>query len=383
MTPRVVGIWKDVHKWTSLVCTLFLFMLCLTGLPLIFHEEIDQSLGVKAKPDAVAASTPLLSLDRILEIGRAWRPGEVITFAVPDDDEPMWHLFMAPELNARRPTAIVTIDGHTGRVLREGGSTRSPIIKFIKDLHTDLLLEERGMLFLGAIALCFVVAIISGVVVYGPFMRRLDFGAVRRRTRRLYWLDLHNLAGIVLTAWMLVVGITGMINTLSQQVARHWQATELAQMIAPWRDAPVPARLSSPQAAIDAAVAAAPGMKVESVAMPGTPFAGGHHYAVFLSGDQPLTSRLIKPFLINAADGTLSDTRDLPWYAKALFVSKPLHFGDYGGMPLKVIWALLDVATLIVLGSGLYLWMARFRAAGSRQVEHVATGVASTVSESR
>jgi uncharacterized iron-regulated membrane protein len=42
-----------------------------------------------------------------------------------------------------------------------------------------------------------------------------------------------------------------------------------------------------------------------------------------------------------------------------LLVSQPLHFGDYGGMPLKVIWALLDLLTIIVLGSGLYLWLAR------------------------
>ena len=41
---------------------------------------------------------------------------------------------------------------------------------------------------------------------------------------------------------------------------------------------------------------------------------------------------------------------------KALLVSQPLHFGDYGGMPLKIIWALLDGFTIIVLGSGLYLW---------------------------
>jgi uncharacterized iron-regulated membrane protein len=268
---------------------------------------------------------------------------------------------MAPTITAQRPVAIVAVDGHTGRVLRNGDSTRSTLIKFIKDLHTDLLLDEKGMLFLGLIALCFVISIVSGVVVYGSFMRRLDFGTIRIRTRRLYWLDLHNLTGVVLTAWLLVVGITGLINTLSQQVARHWQSTELVEMVAPWRNAPVPEELSSPQAAVNAALAAAPGMKVESVAMPGTPFAGGHHYNVFLSGDQPLTSRLIKPVLINAADGTLSETRELPWYAKALFISKPLHFGDYGGMPLKIIWALLDVVTLIVLGSGLYLWVARFR----------------------
>jgi uncharacterized iron-regulated membrane protein len=41
----------------------------------------------------------------------------------------------------------------------------------------------------------------------------------------------------------------------------------------------------------------------------------------------------------------------------ALFVSQPLHFGDYGGMPMKIIWALLDVLTIIVLASGLYLWV--------------------------
>ena len=37
------------------------------------------------------------------------------------------------------------------------------------------------------------------------------------------------------------------------------------------------------------------------------------------------------------------------------------HFGDYGGVPLKIIWALLDVVTIIILGSGLYLWVARRR----------------------
>ena len=32
-----------------------------------------------------------------------------------------------------------------------------------------------------------------------------------------------------------------------------------------------------------------------------------------------------------------------------------LDFGDYGGMPMKFIWALLNIITTIVLISGLYL----------------------------
>jgi uncharacterized iron-regulated membrane protein len=64
-------------------------------------------------------------------------------------------------------------------------------------------------------------------------------------------------------------------------------------------------------------------------------------------------------------------------YLKALLHPQPLHFGDYGGMPLKIIWALpittmvsmsssaqkiiwalLDMLTIVVIGSGLYVWWA-------------------------
>jgi uncharacterized iron-regulated membrane protein len=45
----------------------------------------------------------------------------------------------------------------------------------------------------------------------------------------------------------------------------------------------------------------------------------------------------------------------------SLLVSQPLHFGDYGGLPLKIIWALLDVIAIVVLASGLYLWLRKRR----------------------
>ena len=44
-----------------------------------------------------------------------------------------------------------------------------------------------------------------------------------------------------------------------------------------------------------------------------------------------------------------------------LLASQPLHFGDYGGLALKILWALLDIATIVILGSGLYLWLGKGR----------------------
>ncbi len=37
--------WYHLHKWMSLVCTVFLFLICLTGLPLVFEDEINDLLS--------------------------------------------------------------------------------------------------------------------------------------------------------------------------------------------------------------------------------------------------------------------------------------------------------------------------------------------------
>jgi uncharacterized iron-regulated membrane protein len=78
-----------------------------------------------------------------------------------------------------------------------------------------------------------------------------------------------------------------------------------------------------------------------------------------MRGHSPATARLLKPALIDAQTGQLTDTRDLPWYLSVLLLSQPLHFGDYGGLPMKILWALFGIVTIAVLGSGLYLWMTR------------------------
>ena len=105
--------------------------------------------------------------------------------------------------------------------------------------------------------------------------------------------------------------------------------------------------------------AAAPDMALGSISFPGTLFAGRHHYAALMRGATPLTERLVKPVLIDAQTGALTAARALPWYVTALLVSQPLHFGDYSGLPLKILWAALDVITILVLVSGLYLWSKR------------------------
>ena len=58
-TARSIRTWSWIHKWTSLVCTVFMLLLCLTGLPLIFHHEIGHLLGTEVEaPRDAARGTP-------------------------------------------------------------------------------------------------------------------------------------------------------------------------------------------------------------------------------------------------------------------------------------------------------------------------------------
>jgi uncharacterized iron-regulated membrane protein len=177
------------------------------------------------------------------------------------------------------------------------------------------------------------------------------------------WLDVHNLAGIVLIMWALMVGFTGVINTWADLVIKMWQYGQLAEMTASYRNKPLVTQLASVDAAMRKALDAEPGMKPSFVAYPGTLFSSKTHYAVFLRGNTPVTSRMLKPVLIDAETGAVTDSRNMPWYVSTLLLSQPLHFGDYGGMPMKIIWALLDMFTIAVLWTGAYLWLRRRRSA--------------------
>lgn len=243
------------------------------------------------------------------------------------------------------------VDMRTAAIIEPRGP-----MAFIRVLHGQLFLGPYGPLALGIVTLLFLTSIVSGVVVYAPFMRRLVFGEVRfDRSCRTRWLDLHNFIGIVLTGWMMVVGFTGMMNTWGTFVIDYWRSDQLARIVAAHPESDT-ALLARADAAVASARKTAPGMTPYFMAMPGSVLTTGNHYAVFMRGETPLTSRLITPVLVDARTGATSARIELSNYVKMMLLAEPLHFGDYGGQPLKLLWALLDILTIGVLVTGIQLW---------------------------
>lgn len=351
--------WSWVHRWTSLVCTAFLLLLCITGLPLIFHHEIEHLLGAEVEAPPAPTGTPRASLDRVLAAAQAQQPGKVAQFVGADaDDDRLWYVTLADSPRDTLAQVTLVVDARSAKVLA-GPRPDEGFMHVLLKLHTDLFAGLPGTLLLGFMGLLLLLAIVSGVVLYGPFMRKLRFGSVRRHALRTRWLDLHNLLGIATLVWVAVAGVTGVVNTLAVPLVELWRIDQLADMVGSDTGPPLPGPRASLQASVEAAQALRPGMTPSLISLPGTEYTSSRHYGIFLRGATPLTARLLAPVLVDAQTGVPAGTRDLPWYVQALLLSQPLHFGDYGGLPLKVLWALLDLAAIVVLASGLVLWLRR------------------------
>ncbi|MBD8473947.1 PepSY domain-containing protein [Pseudomonas sp. CFBP 8770] len=374
MKSTTIRRWSFIHTWTSLICTLFLLMLAITGLPLVFHHEIEHLLGDAPQFREMPANTPQLDLQQLVEAAQAHRAGEVVQYFGWDEDEPHGVLAITAATADTEPNSSHTfmLDARTGEAV-ETPSANGGFMMVMLRLHVDMYAGLPGKLLLAFMGLLFVLAIVSGVVLYAPFMRKLTFGTVRnQKSTRTRWLDLHNLIGVVTLTWALVVGVTGVISACADLLIGAWRAETLSALIEPYRDAPPLKQLAPATRLLDIAHGAAPGMTPDFIAFPGTRFSSEHHYAVFMQGGTHLTSHLLTPVLIDATTLNVTAVVERPWYMDAMGLSQPLHFGDYGGMPMQILWAALDVLTIIVLGSGVYLWWVRRRAAKAAGAEATA-----------
>jgi len=368
MTSGALRGWRLVHRWTSLVSTLFLLMLCITGLPLVLGDEIEHWAG--GAPPAYAAGTAVHNLDKMVARAHARFPTEQLFSIVMAEDEGFVRVYLTPSWAAygrdRGAAHWLDFDARSGSALsphpRQALRVES-IIATARTLHTDMFAALPGRLTLAAMAILLILSLVSGTVIYGPFTRKLAFGAIRSSRSRSRWLDLHNLLGIATVAWLLIVGATGAMNEITTPLFRNWQQNDVAAMLAPWRGQPPvdqPHYISINRAAAKAA-RAAPGMTMASMVFPGHPVGSPHHFLFWMKGESALSGRLLNPILVDARTGAFSGHVAMPFHLRLLQLCRPLHFGDYGGMPLKILWALLDVVTIVVLGSGLYLWIARPR----------------------
>ena len=116
VNAKTVRIWYRVHKWTSLICTALLLVACVTGLPLVFEEELDSLLEPHVAPAPSTAGAPMASIDPMVVRAQAQFPSLHPFSIVWDDDE-----LVIPECEPNHWAIRVEAERHLGRWAAEEG----------------------------------------------------------------------------------------------------------------------------------------------------------------------------------------------------------------------------------------------------------------------
>ena len=212
---------RKLHLWLALPFGLVVTLICFSGAMLVFEEEVMRLV----RPDLYyvdRVGTATLPVGELARRAAAALPDGVGVKSVniPADPRRTWQV--VPE---RPKRAWVAVDPYTGEV--RGYSERAPFFTVMFRLHRWLLDDARpegrpawGKLVVGTSTLLFVLALLTGVVLWWPrsgrALRRSLTVTARRGWRRL-WYDLH-VAGGMYALVLLLRSFANVENIISMWV---------------------------------------------------------------------------------------------------------------------------------------------------------------------
>ncbi len=343
------------HAWAGYLCAWFLIVIGLTGSVLVFEEEI--SAAIHPGWHVVEVSAERASLETIETELRAAYPHHQITgFKLPrSGTDPLQASLLRDGL-----FSIAYMDPSYGEIL--GLSTphwRHIVLK----VHNALVLGDWGMAFLFLIACCMVLLGTSGLWMQRSILKKLFRRPRFARSPRLGFTDLHKMCGVPVYAFLLVLGVTGALYNLpafGKIASGNAETPGFGTSRRTHQAAEFP---------IDRALATAmthiPDFSPSYLSFPRN---GDDKLRVFGSvPGQSFFGIFASSVEIDATDGEILGTKDirtLPWNVKWRSFIRPLHYGNFGGIPVKIIYSLCSLALVVLSVTGL-----RIRA--TRRARHI------------
>lgn len=343
------------HVYAGVFIALHFAVLALTGLPLLFRDEIE---GV---PEAAPIAGALPARIDAAKFEYAWRsfqkafPRDRPLALFPDEQASGVGQFRMGIDGERkfRGARKIRFDVETGKELIASPTASGGIFDWLLRLHRELFLGSTGKIYVGFAGTVYVFMLLSGMVLYGKFSKGRRFGQLRAPSLSRMR-DLHKFFGVVTFAWSLVVGISGVFLALNGVLLKLHQASALSELRDRYtaRARVGEAEFASLEKIIGAAQTARPDSVITYLAFPDTEFSIPGHFLILANGTTTLTAKLSEMVVVESGSGKLVDVLELPWYLKLAMLSEPLHFGNYGGLPLKIGWAVFTLLSMTVAALG-------------------------------
>lgn len=207
---------RKIHLWLSVPFGIIITLICFSGAMLIFEPEITRALKSDVYYVADAKNTPL-PMEELMESVKTTLPDSVsITGVTVFSDKSRTY-----QINLSKPRrASLFIDQYSGRIT--GKYERIGFFSTMFGLHRWLLDSanphgegmKMGKLLVGISTLIFVIALITGIVIWWP--RAAKVGLRRGLSISFakgwpgFWKGLHVAGGMYAVIFVLAMALTGL-----------------------------------------------------------------------------------------------------------------------------------------------------------------------------
>lgn len=348
-----------LHVYAGLWVAVHFAIFALSGLPLLFKDEMQSSSVMESNPAVATAE----NFDGVVRGLRSKYPNDRILALYPDEQNPgVWTARLgangARELRGARK---IPVNIMTGLEITEKPRPASGFWQWLVVLHRELFLGSTGKIYLGIVGTAYVFMLLSGLFIYGKFMKGREFGE-RRAGRVANALDWHKFAGVVSFGWGLIVGLSGVLLAFNGLFIKFFQFRSLRELGARYTGDPG-TEITIPFGDVISTVwQNRPGHEISYISFPGSEYGIPGQFLFLVNGDTPMTKRLSELLVIDSGNAKLTEIMELPFYLKAALLAEPLHFGDYGGIGLKILWACFTLISLAVVLLGVGTFIAKRRA---------------------
>ncbi|MEN7548356.1 PepSY-associated TM helix domain-containing protein [Rapidithrix thailandica] len=357
MSKKILYTW---HKYLGLFSGLLLLVVGLSGTVLVFHQEIDEA---EFAPYLKVENTQKVSIDRALKSVKAQFP-EYAVRVRQFSEEPTSALW----LGLRKPDdrKFVLVHPSNGQILYTV-DTYSTISAWMLKLHYALHAGVAGRILVFLTGILFLGSLITGLIVYRKSLVKVFLWKVKPNFKswRATSSYLHRVVGVWALLFNLMMAITGV--WLSYSVVTHGIKT-----FGKGQASPEPPAMST---SVDGVLADLkqmyPDFHPSYIMWPKS-----ENASIRIFGrrqeDSPLWSRFANIVSVNHLTGKVEKAswiKDEGIGKQLLSMVRPLHYVEYGGWLVKLIYCLGGLTPPLLSITGFLLWKYRRQARKNKQVQ--------------
>jgi uncharacterized iron-regulated membrane protein len=344
-----------LHRWVGLTVGALLFVQAMTGVSLVFRDEIERVIH---PPLIVPVRPTRLPIQGLVDAIHAAHPDAKLTRLELPRNADQAVLFKSTIKKQRWMTAVDPFDG---RIVRDGRDNSWPM-EWLFNVHEQLLAGPVGETLVGIEGLALMFMAITGLIYWWPGAGRLrqGFRVKLDGSQDLRWRTLHRAAGAGAVLFLLLSATTGVLMVWKDSL-RDVLGTMTAVERRPTPI--VPERKGMPMVALDRLVAEAQATYGSTPLRQLRFSSGGRVVAVFLDSG----ARTVRPDGTTQAYYDAYDGRELGHYVAGTLPASSevvdwlytVHTGIWGGIVTRLILMLTGLVFAGMAASGLWLWFSR------------------------